>query len=90
MPLNKSGGKAAFSDNVSAEMHAGRPQKQAVAIAYSVQRKAKGAGSGPGPKPATGKKHLNFKGQDTGNSNTKGIDYQVKLHMDKLSKGLRT
>jgi len=41
MPLDKSGSKAAFSQNVAAEMNAGKPQKQAVAIAYSVQRKKK-------------------------------------------------
>jgi len=40
MPLDKSTSKKAFSSNVSAEMHAGKPQKQAVAIAYSVKRKA--------------------------------------------------
>jgi len=40
MPLDKSGTKEAFSNNVSAEMHAGKPQKQAVAIAYSEQRQA--------------------------------------------------
>lgn len=42
MPLVKSASKQAFSKNVSKEMKAGRPQKQAVAIAYSVQRKAQG------------------------------------------------
>lgn len=41
MPLDKSGSKDAFSKNVSAEMHAGKPQKQALAIAYSVARRAK-------------------------------------------------
>lgn len=40
MPLKKSAGKKAFSDNVKAEIAAGKPQKQAVAIAYSVKRKA--------------------------------------------------
>lgn len=40
MPLVKSKSKAAFSKNVAAEMHAGKPQKQAVAIAYSVKRAA--------------------------------------------------
>jgi hypothetical protein len=40
MPLKKSKSKAAFSSNVSAEMHAGKPQKQAVAIAYAVKRRA--------------------------------------------------
>lgn len=42
MPLKKSKSKAAFKENIKAEMNAGKPQKQAVAIAYSVQRKAKG------------------------------------------------
>lgn len=41
MPLIKSTSKAAFSQNVSREMKAGKPQKQAVAIAYSTQRAAK-------------------------------------------------
>ncbi len=40
MPLMKSGSKSAMSHNISAEMHAGKPQKQALAIAYSVKRKA--------------------------------------------------
>ncbi len=44
MPLVK--GKAAksrkgFSENVRREMHAGKPQKQAVAIAYSEARRGK-------------------------------------------------
>lgn len=40
MPLIKSGSKKAMSSNISAEMHAGKPQKQAIAIAYSVKRRA--------------------------------------------------
>ena len=44
MPLTKSKSKAAFSKNVEAEMHAGKPQKQAVAIAYAVKRSAKKEG----------------------------------------------
>lgn len=44
MPLKKSSSKKAFSQNVKAEMHAGKPQKQAVAIAYSVKRRAKARG----------------------------------------------
>ena len=40
MPLKKSTSKSAFSKNVSTEMKAGRPQKQALAIAYSTQRSA--------------------------------------------------
>lgn len=42
MPLKKSKSKKAFSDNVAAEINAGKPQKQALAIAYSVQRRATG------------------------------------------------
>jgi len=40
MPLKKSKSKKAFSENVKAEIAAGKPQKQAVAIAYSVKRQA--------------------------------------------------
>jgi 8-oxo-dGTP pyrophosphatase MutT (NUDIX family) len=36
MPLNHSGSKEAFEQNVKTEIAAGKPQKQAVAIAYSV------------------------------------------------------
>jgi hypothetical protein len=39
MPLDYSGSKAAFGNNVSAEMHAGKPQKQALAIAYSAKKR---------------------------------------------------
>jgi hypothetical protein len=41
MPLNYGKSKSAFSENVSAEMHAGKPQKQALAIAYNVRRRGK-------------------------------------------------
>ena len=41
MPLKKSKSKKAFSANVRAEVHAGKPVKQAVAIDYSVKRRAK-------------------------------------------------
>ncbi len=40
MPLIKSTTKKAFGENVSTEMNAGRPQKQALAIAYSIKRRA--------------------------------------------------
>lgn len=39
MPLIPGKSKAAFSHNVSAEVHAGKPVKQAVAIAYSEKRR---------------------------------------------------
>jgi hypothetical protein len=41
MPLKKSASKAAVSQNIKAELAAGKPQKQAVAIALNTQRKAK-------------------------------------------------
>jgi hypothetical protein len=41
MPLVKSPSKKAVSQNIRAEIKAGKPQKQAVAIALSVQRQAK-------------------------------------------------
>ena len=37
MPLMHSKSKKAFRHNVEAEMHAGKPQKQALAIAYSLK-----------------------------------------------------
>lgn len=40
MPLKKSTSKKAFSENVKAELKAGKPVKQAVAIAYSEKREA--------------------------------------------------
>ena len=42
MPLIQGKSKEAFSHNVGAEMHSGRPQKQSVAIAYSEKAKAEG------------------------------------------------
>lgn len=41
MPLMGGKSKAAFSHNVSAEVKAGRPLKQALAIAYSEKRRKK-------------------------------------------------
>jgi hypothetical protein len=40
MPLIKSTSKKAFGKNVSKEIAAGKPQKQAVAIAYATKRAA--------------------------------------------------
>lgn len=45
MPLIKSASKKAVSENIRREMHAGKPQKQAIAIAMSTQRRAKGYGA---------------------------------------------
>lgn len=42
MPLDKSGSKASVGKNIKTEMHAGKPQKQAIAIALSTQRRAQG------------------------------------------------
>lgn len=41
MPLIKSKSKKAISENIRTEMHAGKPQKQAIAIAMSVAGKSK-------------------------------------------------
>lgn len=51
MPLRKSSGRKAFSQNVAAEMDAGKPQKQALAIAYRVKRDAKRKGYADGGAP---------------------------------------
>jgi hypothetical protein len=52
MPLIKSTSKKAFSKNISKEIAAGKPQKQAVAIAYAERNAAKGKAK----KPTKGKK----------------------------------
>ena len=35
MPLKRGNSKKVISQNIRTEMHAGKPQKQAIAIAYS-------------------------------------------------------
>ena len=44
MPLDKSKSPRAFQKNISTEMKAGKPMKQAVAIAYAVAGKKKKMG----------------------------------------------
>jgi len=46
MPLIKSKSEKAFKHNIKAEIHAGKPVKQAVAIAYSEKRHAHKAHGG--------------------------------------------
>jgi len=41
MPLDYSKSKKSVSNNIRAEMNAGKPQKQAIAIALSVKRRGK-------------------------------------------------
>jgi hypothetical protein len=41
MPLKKGHSKKTITENIRREMHAGKPQKQAVAIAMNVARKSK-------------------------------------------------
>ena len=42
MPLKKGSSKKVISQNIRTEMHAGKPQKQAIAIAYRKAGKKKG------------------------------------------------
>lgn len=44
MPLEKSKSKKSFTNNLKAELRAGKSKSQSLAIAYSVQRKAQGRG----------------------------------------------
>jgi len=46
MPLVRSRGKKAVSENIRREIAAGKPQKQAVAIALDAQRRAKAKSKG--------------------------------------------
>lgn len=41
MTLKKGSSKKVISENIAREMHAGKPQKQAIAISYSVAGKSK-------------------------------------------------
>lgn len=41
MPLKSGSSKKTISENIRREMHAGKPQKQAIAIALNTARKSK-------------------------------------------------
>lgn len=83
MPLIHSGSKKAFGENISREVHAGKPQKQAVAIAYSEKRSADHSWSSWGHKKdrfkSTGStaKSKALKGRmGTGKSHITGKEYK--------------
>ena len=48
MPLQKGKSRKAISANIKTEMHAGKPQKQAIAIAMNVAGKSKRKGKAHG------------------------------------------
>jgi len=48
MPLKSGKSKKVISQNIRTEMHAGKPQKQAIAIAMSKAGKGRGKKSGRG------------------------------------------
>jgi hypothetical protein len=56
MPLKKGYSQKTIGKNVSTEMKAGRPQKQAIAIALNTARKSAMAAGKPGKAPAKAKR----------------------------------
>jgi len=76
MPLIKRKSEKAFEKNISTEVKAGKPVKQAVAIAYDVKRRAKKAEGGSMHDDVVEDKKL--------------IKKAIKMHDDQLHGGKKT
>lgn len=99
MPLMKKASKKAFEHNIKAEMHAGKPQDQALAISYSVKRRAKkkyaegGAVSANDEKrPMPEDKHNDSKdvAQNSSRKDNAQSDMTSRPDIKQATKGIRT
>jgi len=85
MPLMHGKSKRAFEHNVEAEIHAGKPQKQAVAIAYSEQREARRKHMSSGGCMGLGCKHPSHYSEG-GEVGEKEHDEEMKLKSEERNR----
>jgi len=98
MPLMRSKSKKAFSDNVAAEMDAGKPQPQALAIAYNVKRKPKKMAKGgpvsakdePRPMPSELDNDSAEAGRNRGNKALQHSDWDDNSTVEQAQRPSRT